>query len=117
MATKTSTARVHPAKLHPDPKSMQALLRYLRAIGRHDLDGADGIREMAHKHHRAILDSSKLPFGVDKRWAARKQRRALVMLANAHELAAHQAGVARATTLGTFGQASGGSGGGFDPNM
>jgi hypothetical protein len=108
MATATKAApaaRTHPAKHLPELTG-SGVLRWMRTVGRHEIEGSDATREVAQLLYRAVMRSGKLPGGVDRILAARRLRKAVLHAAVAQEEAARAFSAAQSVYLAQFGEPS-----------
>jgi hypothetical protein len=118
MATAAAKPRIHPARHTPDLTG-SGVLRWMRACNRHEQEGCDATREVGQFLYRAVVASSRMPGGLDKRLAARRLRKAVVHAAVAQEEAATAFSAAQSIYLGLFGDPRSRANRakrGFDPN-
>lgn len=103
MASGDTGRRANPSQKHPGRRDVE-ILAYVEACERDLGIYATNLRENAHLVYLGIKKTSRLPKGVDKIPAARRQRRAMLKMAAGAETAAAAANQFRFSWYQSFGR-------------
>jgi hypothetical protein len=101
--TSTTPRHRHPATEGGPFASSSDAIKYLDGIRSHEARAGSAARVEAQRVYRQILATSKIPGGIDKRLAARRERKNWLKIAEGMEFTAKAAGFAIASWYGSFG--------------